>query len=72
MKRYEYRFVEITPQSSLQKKKEDPFELCRQTILQEASQGWRLKQVVVPWNEKMGAYGTKGYQIILEREEPVS
>ncbi len=32
----------------------------------EYENGWRLKQAVTPFNEKMGVYGTEGYQIIVQ------
>ena len=34
----------------------------------EYENGWHLKQVVTPFNGKMGVYGTAGYQIIFEKE----
>ncbi len=33
-----------------------------------AEGGWRLRQVVTPFNEKAGVYAAMGYQIIFERE----
>ena len=68
MRRYEYKLVEIPAKRSFQGKAGGTFEACKEVILAQAEQGWRLKQVVVPFNEKMGVYGTDGYQVIFERE----
>ena len=48
--------------------KGETFEACKDVIIKEAENGWRLKQVVVPFNEKSGVYGTYCYQVIFERE----
>ena len=68
MKKYEYKFVEVQRELGLKVKKGDTFEKCKRIIVEEAEQGWRLKQVIAPFNEKAGAYESYGYQIILERE----
>ena len=34
----------------------------------EAKNGWRLKQIIAPVNEKTGAYMPLCYQIIFEKE----
>ena len=67
MKKYEYKFVEVTVKSGLKTKGGDAFDECKKIILQEAENGWRLNQVVAPFNEKMGMYAAAGYQIIFER-----
>ena len=54
MKKYEYKFVEVTRKTGLKVKVGDSFEECKQVIMAEAEQGWRLKQVVTPFNEKEG------------------
>lgn len=66
MARYEYKFIEI-PRSKMFEKQDD-FEKCKEVIASEAQNGWRLKQVVVPYQEKSGTYFSKGYEVILERE----
>lgn len=66
MAQYEYKFVEL-PRSSIFGKQDD-FKKCKDVIVSETKNGWRLKQVVVPYQEKSGAYVAKGYEIILERE----
>ena len=68
MKNYEYKFVEVSVKNWLKAKPGDTFEECKKVILSEAGQGWRLKQVVAPFNEKMGVYSAASYQIIFEKE----
>ena len=68
MKKYKYKFVEIQRKTGLKVKCGEAFEECKQTIAAEAEQGWRLKQVVTPFNEKAGVYAPYCYQIIFERE----
>ncbi|MEE0809418.1 DUF4177 domain-containing protein [Blautia sp.] len=48
--------------------KEETTEECKKVILSEAERGWRLKQVVIPMNEKSGVNSPLCYQIIFERE----
>ncbi len=67
MKKYEYKFIEVSP-NALKKQKGDTFKECQNIIIKEAEDGWRLKQIVVPFNEKTGVYGAWCYQIIFERE----
>ncbi|MFQ6861805.1 MAG: DUF4177 domain-containing protein [Beduini sp.] len=73
MKKYEYKFIEVPV--VFEKKgiinivhKGDTFEECKLVINKEAVNGWRLKQVVVPFNEKSGVYGANCYQVIFEKE----
>lgn len=68
MKKFEYKFVEVPIKSTLKTKVGDTFEKCKDVIILEAQNGWRLKQVVIPANEKFGAGGTYCYQIIFEKE----
>ncbi len=67
MKKYEYKFVEISKRTGLKVKTGETFEECKQAIMAEAEQGWRLKQVVTPFDEKMGVFASYCYQIIFER-----
>ena len=67
MKQYEYKFVEVTAKA-FPGKPGGLMEKCKEIIQEEAQNGWRLKQVLVPFHEKFGIYGAAGYQIILERE----
>lgn len=69
MKKYEYKFVEVPKkENGLKTKAGDTFEECKEVILMEAEKGWRLKQIVIPFNEKAGIYAAMNYQIIFERE----
>lgn len=68
MKKYEYKFVEVNAKRGLKDKSGDTFEECKRIITVEAENGWKLTQVVTPFNEKMGIYGAAGYQLIFERE----
>lgn len=54
--------------SGLKTKAGATFDECKEVIISEAEQGWRLKQVVVPINEKVAVGGAVGYQVIFERE----
>lgn len=68
MKKYEYKFIEVKMHSGFKVKPGDTFEECKSVILSEAEEGWRLKQVVTPVNEKLGMNSPSCYQIIFERE----
>ena len=64
-----YESPETMPTDTYQVKSGDTFEECKQVIKTEAEQGWRLKQVVTPIDEKAGIFvPTIAYQIIFERE----
>ena len=65
---YKNQFVEVHSELGFKVKKGDTFEKCKQIIIEEAEQGWRLKQVVVPFDEKTYKYEPYCYQIIFERE----
>ena len=52
MKQYEYKFVEIKREIGMKVKRGETFEKCKQVITEEAQQGWRLKQIVAPFDEK--------------------
>lgn len=68
MAKYEYKFVEVKLQAGLKIKAGATFEECKKVILSEAEQGWQLKQVVTPINEKSGVNTPLCYQIIFEKE----
>ena len=68
MTKYEYKFVEVKLQTGLKIKAGETFEECKKVITSEAEQGWQLKQVVTPINEKSGVNTPLCYQIIFERE----
>jgi hypothetical protein len=67
--KYEYKFVHVQIKHGFKVKSGDTFEEAKKVIESEANKGWRLKQVVVPLNEKAGVYGwSTGYEIIFEKE----
>ena len=51
MKKYEYKFIEVPKKPGI-KGHGNTFTECQNIIMEEAQNGWRLKQVVVPFNEK--------------------
>lgn len=67
MTKYTYQFIEVPRQDGFKAKPGETFAACQAIILQEAEKGWRFKQIVTPFNEKMGVYGAAGYQIIFEK-----
>lgn len=69
MKEYEYKFVEVPIRGGLRVKPGDSFQDCKEVVLQGAREGWRLVQIVTPFNEKMGVAGAFCYQVVLEREK---
>lgn len=64
MKKYEYKFIEVNAKRGLKDKAGDTFDECKRIITAESENGWRLKQVVTPFNEKLGINSAMGYQII--------
>lgn len=65
---YEYRFINVPVGKSFKAKRGDSFEKCKEIIVEEAKNGWRLKQIVTPINEKTGVNITYAYEIIFERK----
>ncbi|MBQ4536087.1 MAG: DUF4177 domain-containing protein [Lachnospiraceae bacterium] len=68
MKKYEYKFVKIPRRTGIKVKTGETFEECKRVIMAEAEQGWKLKQVVTPFDEKTGVFVSYCYEIIFERE----
>ncbi len=68
MKKYEYKFVEVPIKRGLKIKTGDTFEECKKIINSNSEQGWRLRQIVMPLNEKTGVFTANSYQIIFEKE----
>lgn len=64
---YEYKFVEVPVKKTIKATPGEGFEACKSIITEEAKNGWRLKQVVTPFDEKMGVYMAIGYQIVFEK-----
>ena len=53
--KYEYKFVEVPlREKGFKTKLGEGFDRCKEIIIEEAANGWRLKQIVIPANEKTG------------------
>ena len=66
--KYEYKFVEVPlREKGFKTKQGESFDKCKEIINYEAADGWRLKQIVVPANEKSGVSVPYCYQIIFEK-----
>jgi len=65
---YEYKFIEVPLKTGFKSKTGDTFQECKNIIIEEAKNGWRLKQIIMPVNEKTGMYTVYCYQIIFEKE----
>ncbi len=64
--KYEYKFVEVPlREKGFKTKLGAGFDKCKK-IIEEATNGWRLKQIVIPANEKTGVAAPYCYQIIFE------
>jgi hypothetical protein len=66
--KYEYKFVEVPLREKGYKTElGGGFNRCKEVIAEEAANGWRLKQVVIPANERTGVAVPYCYQIIFEK-----
>lgn len=66
--KYEYKFVEVPlRRNGFKTKLGESFDKCKEIIEEEANNGWRLKQIVIPANEKTGVAAPYCYQIIFEK-----
>lgn len=66
--RYEYKFIEVQlRENGFKTKQGDAFERCKEVIIEEANNGWRLKQIVIPANEKTGISAPYSYQVVFEK-----
>ena len=65
---FEYKFIEVPLKQGFKIKKGDHFEKCKNIINEEAKNGWRLKQIVVPPADSNGLYVPYCYQIVFEKE----
>ncbi|WP_100065545.1 DUF4177 domain-containing protein [Miniphocaeibacter massiliensis] len=68
MKKYEYKFIRVERDKGFNIKPGDTFEKCKDIIIKEGENGWKLNQVVEVFNEKSGVNSYLGYEIIFERE----
>ena len=67
MSKYEYKFVHVQIKHGFKVKSGDTFEEAKKVIESEANKGWRLKQVVVPLNEKAGV-GQQAMRLFLKKK----
>lgn len=66
--KYEYKFVEVPlRKKGFKTKLGETFDRCKEIIVEESNSGWRLKQIVIPANEKTGVAAPYCYQIIFEK-----
>jgi hypothetical protein len=66
--KYEYKFVEVPlREKGWRTELGEGFDRCKEIIVEEAANGWRLKQIVIPANEKTGIAAPYCYQIIFEK-----
>lgn len=65
---YEYKFVEVPlKKEDFKTKLDKTFKRWKEIIIEETDNGWRLKQVVIPANERTGVAAAYCYQIIFEK-----
>lgn len=65
---FEYKFIEVPLKLGFKAKKGDHFEKCKNIINEEAKNGWRLKQIVIPQADSNGMYYPYCYQVVFEKE----
>lgn len=65
---YEYKFIKVPLEFHFKDKQGDYFNKCKEIIIEEAKNGWKLSQIIVPPNEKTGVYMPLCYQIIFEKQ----
>lgn len=64
--KYEYKFVEVPlREKGFKTKLGEGFDRCKEIIIEEAANGWRLKQIVIPANEKTGVAASLLLNVIL-------
>ena len=69
MSKYEYKFVHVPIKHGFKVKSGDTFEEAKKVIESEANEGWRLKQVVVPLNEKaVSMVGQQAMRLFLKKK----
>lgn len=60
---YEYHYISVE-----MKKGEKKFDGCKAIINKKAKEGWRLSQIIMLPNDKIGFYKPISYELIFERE----
>ncbi|MGG5461008.1 DUF4177 domain-containing protein [Clostridium sp. B9] len=65
---YDYKFINVPVERRFRSNRGESFEKCKEIVSEQSKQGWRLKQIVVPVNEKTYADAPFCYEIILEKK----
>lgn len=68
MGKFDYKFVEVPLDGNLKTGNVETFERCKEIIMKEAAEGWRLVQIISPGSDKKPLCGNCSYEIVLERE----
>ena len=67
MGKFDYKFVEVPCDGNLKNGNTETLERCKEIIMNEAAQGWRLIQIISPAGERRMISGGC-YEIVLEKE----
>ena len=67
MGKFDYKFVEVPCDGNLKNGNTETLERCKEIIMNEAAQGWRLIQIISPAGERRMISGGC-YEIVLERK----
>ena len=67
MGKFDYKFVEVPLDGNLKNGNMETLERCKEIIMNEAAQGWRLIQIISPAGERRMISGGS-YEIVLEKE----
>ena len=68
MGKFDYKFVEVPFDGNLKTGNLETFERCKEIIMNEAADGWRLIQIISPAGEKKSLRGSCSYEIVLEKD----
>ena len=60
---HEYRYINVESNRLGR-----DFDRCKTIIDKNAKEGWRLVQIIMLPNDKIGIYRPKSFEIVLERE----
>lgn len=67
MGKFDYKFVEVPFDGNLKMGNCETFQRCKEIIMNEAADGWRLIQIISPSGERKLLSGSS-YEIVLEKE----
>lgn len=68
MGRFDYKFVEVPFDGNIKNGNGETLARCKEIIMSEAAEGWRLIQIISPLGEKKLLSGDSSYEIVLEKE----